>query len=496
MAGKIVTIFCCGTSYDASARGETVADLHRDATGYDLKNWTPGDRASVVNEERFKLVVDGPASAARFRNMSGSLGTRLGRRVFEALLGLGLDQTAEDVVNGLYSLHRCVGLDRIIMTGWSRGGILCHAIANELLREEKLKTIPVTIVAIDPVPGPLNSVVSDFYDIPANVSAYYSFLMENEHSRGMDPIKVRIGDKVTTNKQIILMPGLHQDGVLDRRNVHGLSVLPDHQRTTRNRGVLVRPVYPGLDAVNIMVDYLTGWILQTYGTTFKAARRDRINALFADRIEQIALYSDMIIDTQRLFDRGKGPLQRDEDLRTKKSGAERTSAPIRNHLLVGAGYFINELHECVFRAEFSSTYDAFFADKEAVHKFRRFTRKLDTGSPDAAPRTGDASRRDARVKIEDVYRVVCEIGVDRAVMSDLRRMSRQSELLEIYDSLTRFRYWTGARKGDVKDSFDQLGLELTEKFEQYPYGSFHKRAETAETFVKREGTTPLVPWRA
>ncbi|MBA5981536.1 hypothetical protein HT737_17160, partial [Pseudomonas sp. MD195_PC81_125] len=42
---------------------------------------------------------------------------------------------------------------QVNLVGWSRGGISCHMLANAMFNESTLKSIPVKILAIDPVPG-------------------------------------------------------------------------------------------------------------------------------------------------------------------------------------------------------------------------------------------------------------------------------------------------------------------------------------------------------
>jgi hypothetical protein len=478
MAQKIATIFNCGTSFDRDSVGETIGELFKDALGFDLDDWD-GERASIAGKTQFKLVTDGPGSRARHRASSGSFVRRLVRRAAEIGLGIGMDETMWATVETLRLLHSQVPLDRIIMTGWSRGGIMCHYIANGLQDDEVLRTIPVTIVAIDPVPGPGNAHLSPYYQIPPNVTSYFAFLMENENMAVMDPIKVQVKDKQRTDKQILLMPGLHQDGVLDRANVHGVPLFRDGQRTIRAPRWMRSRVYDGLQAVHIMIEYLTSWILHSHGTKFNADRVDRIEQLFDDRVEQLALYSDMVIYTKKLFRRGT-------ELRTKVNGFDNYVA-VRNHLLIGAGYFINELHQSAFAAEYPQIHHAFFVDERGERRFRRLMKRLHVHA-DEKPRRDDASRAAARIRIEDLYRAVTELEINPAVMVELRSMSRPRHgTLEIYDSLTRFRYWTGHFSDLADDAFYGADPALTSKFESYPYASFHKRSGTAERFV---------PWRA
>lgn len=72
---------------------------------------------------------------------------------------------------------------QVNLVGWSRGGISCHMLANAMLNDSALKTVPVNIFAVDPVPGLLN-----FQDsrvkLGSNVKEYVAFYARDERSLG------------------------------------------------------------------------------------------------------------------------------------------------------------------------------------------------------------------------------------------------------------------------------------------------------------------------
>ncbi|NWA82735.1 hypothetical protein [Pseudomonas sp. D2002] len=95
---------------------------------------------------------------------------------------------------------------QVNLVGWSRGGISCHMLANAMLNDSVLKTVPVNIFAVDPVPGLLN-----FQDsrvkLGCNVKEYVAFYARDERSLGFACV-VPECDK-TTKVHIYPMPGRH-----------------------------------------------------------------------------------------------------------------------------------------------------------------------------------------------------------------------------------------------------------------------------------------------
>ncbi|MDY1038520.1 hypothetical protein [Lelliottia sp. CFBP8978] len=72
---------------------------------------------------------------------------------------------------------------QINLVGWSRGGISCHMLANAMLEDPLLTTIPVNIFAIDPVPG-MGNFQSEKVTLGNNVREYVAFYAKDERSKG------------------------------------------------------------------------------------------------------------------------------------------------------------------------------------------------------------------------------------------------------------------------------------------------------------------------
>jgi hypothetical protein len=72
---------------------------------------------------------------------------------------------------------------QVNLVGWSRGGISCHMLANAMLADPLLTTIPVNIFAIDPVPG-MGNFQTEKVTLGRNVKEYVAFYARDERSKG------------------------------------------------------------------------------------------------------------------------------------------------------------------------------------------------------------------------------------------------------------------------------------------------------------------------
>jgi hypothetical protein len=79
---------------------------------------------------------------------------------------------------------------QVNLVGWSRGGISCHMLANAMLADPLLTTIPVNIFAIDPVPG-MGNFQTEKVTLGRNVKEYVAFYARDERSKGFSCV-VRI----------------------------------------------------------------------------------------------------------------------------------------------------------------------------------------------------------------------------------------------------------------------------------------------------------------
>lgn len=109
------------------------------------------------------------------------------------------------------AMRREMGPDKpthVNLVGWSRGGVTCHMMANAMLNDPQLCSIPVNIFAVDPVPG-LGQFKSHRTQIGVNVRQYYAVYARDEHSIGFTPTLPAILNQAGSVAQIIPMPGRH-----------------------------------------------------------------------------------------------------------------------------------------------------------------------------------------------------------------------------------------------------------------------------------------------
>ncbi|ENF7817191.1 hypothetical protein ABR157_002974 [Enterobacter soli] len=158
---------------------------------------------------------------------------------------------------------------QVNLVGWSRGGISCHMLANAMLADPLLTTIPVNIFAIDPVPG-MGNFQTEKVTLGRNVKEYVAFYARDERSKGFSCV-VPDTDNATA-VHIYPMSGrhatlvgnasangnsgekvLHEPGMIVRHfaevclqrwgvsldktlNLDGLQLLELHQANQRNAG--------------------------------------------------------------------------------------------------------------------------------------------------------------------------------------------------------------------------------------------------------------------
>lgn len=95
---------------------------------------------------------------------------------------------------------------QVNLVGWSRGGLSCHMLANAMLADPVLTTIPVNIFAVDPVPGTGNF-KSDKVTLGSNVKEYVAFYAKDERSTGFSCVIPETHN--TTRVHIYPMSGRH-----------------------------------------------------------------------------------------------------------------------------------------------------------------------------------------------------------------------------------------------------------------------------------------------
>jgi len=95
---------------------------------------------------------------------------------------------------------------QINVVGWSRGAVSCHMLANALLENPRLASIPVRILAIDPVPGALNF-QAQRVTLGDNVQEYVGVYARDERSLGFNAVVPKTSS--ATRCTIFPVPGRH-----------------------------------------------------------------------------------------------------------------------------------------------------------------------------------------------------------------------------------------------------------------------------------------------
>ncbi|WP_025110977.1 hypothetical protein [Pseudomonas sp. H1h] len=95
---------------------------------------------------------------------------------------------------------------KVNLVGWSRGGISCHMLANAMFNDSALKSIPVNIFAIDPVPG-IGNFQEHRVKLNTNVKEYIGFYARDERSKGFSCVIPQTATGTRTH--IFPIPGRH-----------------------------------------------------------------------------------------------------------------------------------------------------------------------------------------------------------------------------------------------------------------------------------------------
>jgi hypothetical protein len=122
---------------------------------------------------------------------------------------------------------------QVNLVGWSRGGISCHMLANAMSGDPALRGVPVNILAIDPVPGPLNFQLEKIH-LGSNVKKYVGFYARDERSKGFACVIPKTAPGTTVN--LYPMPGRHATlvGNASATGTSGPDVLPEPGQLTRH----------------------------------------------------------------------------------------------------------------------------------------------------------------------------------------------------------------------------------------------------------------------
>ncbi|TDB52901.1 hypothetical protein [Photorhabdus luminescens] len=108
---------------------------------------------------------------------------------------------------------------QVNLVGWSRGGISCHMLANAMFKDPVLKTVPVNIFAIDPVPG-LLGFQQEKVSLEKNVKEYVAFYARDERSVGFSCVIPETDQ--STAVHIYPMAGRHAT-LVGNASINGIS---------------------------------------------------------------------------------------------------------------------------------------------------------------------------------------------------------------------------------------------------------------------------------
>ena len=104
-------------------------------------------------------------------------------------------------------------IEALILIGYSRGCAQSHMLANESLNDKSLKAIPIYMLDIEPVLGPIFfenicGYPSEYFSrMGENVKVYRAFYARDEHSPFYTPLQTQLSAQ--TNSKLYHLPGNH-----------------------------------------------------------------------------------------------------------------------------------------------------------------------------------------------------------------------------------------------------------------------------------------------
>lgn len=259
---RIVTVYCCGTSFHRGKSDEAVADTWRWTAGAGPDSQTtwindgPGSDMAIRKLEGVMKVAEGPAEARKRSEM----GRREGRRYDKAATQYQQEHQTGTEPKILQKTHGKVGgktggrgwasnvtmtlqwlwlqyysqpFDTVNLAGWSRGGVTCIMIAHAM-KEAGFAGhgVTVNLFAFDPVPGGKGDFATQGKDfdttgkvgspkqLPDIVRDYEAVLMEHVDKSFLvggdscwDCVSPAVVANDSTNKTEYPLPGQHDDCV-------------------------------------------------------------------------------------------------------------------------------------------------------------------------------------------------------------------------------------------------------------------------------------------
>lgn len=255
---------------------------------------------------------------------------------FGTVFGQGMDSMCDSTVKDILA-HKAAAVN---LTGHSRGGVLCHMIANDLAAKNFSGEI--NMVVLDPVNQSSHTHKGKQLRARMKLGSYIAVVMENVTSLAFPLTAVKPLDKQFRQEMYVInMPGTHGSGTQCQSSAIGEAV----------RG-------------------MTMLIMSKWGTTF--SEKPLTAMQLAESFAKIHIESPVTYDkrgrvTKRLIFDDKTGMGTKITSQYQKVGR----TPQINKLLqtdepkadFRGQYFFNEFHAACFHAAFPAIYDRFAGDK-------------------------------------------------------------------------------------------------------------------------------------
>ncbi|MFO0813990.1 MAG: hypothetical protein U0796_12260 [Gemmatales bacterium] len=218
-----LTIFNCGTAYHRNSP-DVIAHLNKVTTSPHHIN----DGVGSGNMVPFSTGV-GKSNPGGARTLGGMI---FGSGI-EANVAAGIEAITSHIKAETEAARGRKPLPPIVnMAGWSRGAVTCFKIANIMSQDAQLKSIPVNIFAIDPVPGSSgvgNSEMWKHIELTGNVKNCCVIIAWHDSRRAFAPIIVpKNMVPAGCNYYTYLMPGNHSSIVEEKAGITEAARLVKH----------------------------------------------------------------------------------------------------------------------------------------------------------------------------------------------------------------------------------------------------------------------------
>lgn len=224
---------------------------------------TQNPALEATGSKAYWLIGDRKTSAFQDDFMGN---TKASSKISGLGFGSGWDDNVYKAVWLLTHLKFSKGqaIDTVNLIGWSRGAVSCIKTANKIF-EVFETTLNVNIVAIDPVPGGLNTLTDDITLLPPNVRNFLGFLALDENGslfEALDHSSLRLMAPRSQHGQHGNPDSLNPTNLKPR--VHFLP-FPGNHADLVNAGVSC----PEVKKVSALISHIAWQFLSAHGTEFQ-----------------------------------------------------------------------------------------------------------------------------------------------------------------------------------------------------------------------------------